>query len=35
MVADESGQYLATAALIFAYATSVLGIKGNASQVFK
>jgi hypothetical protein len=35
LVADGSGKYRATAALIFAYATSVLGIEGSVCQVFR
>ncbi len=34
LVADGSGKYIATAALIFAYAKSVLAIQGNACEVF-
>jgi len=35
VVADQGGKYQETAALIFAYATSVLNVKGNAEQVFR
>jgi hypothetical protein len=35
VVADQGGKYQESAALIFAYATSVLNVKGNAQQVFR
>ena len=35
MVADVSGKYTATAALIFSYAKSVLKIQGNIQEVFR
>jgi hypothetical protein len=35
LVADGSGKYAATAAMIFAYAQSVLGVRGNACKVFR
>lgn len=34
-VADEKGAYSSTAALCFSYAKCVLGIKGNAAEVFR